>query len=204
MRITSKPLATAATGATMAGLVAAGALVGSGVGSADPVKLELGYSCEFPMIGAQPLKVAIEADAPKEAKVGSPTDPFDIKAVATVAKGATEGLNLVGAKTVEGKAFADTRVEAPQFPEPLDVAIPTTIEKTEVPAEGELQTNATGMAPGVKFTKAGKAKITLGGLKLRLTPQDANGQETQLGTFDAPCKLDEGQNTTLTEVEIKE
>jgi hypothetical protein len=33
---------------------------------------------------------------------------------------------------------------------------------------------------------------------------DANGEETGLGTFDSPCKLEQGQNTTLAEFEIKQ
>lgn len=204
MKITSKPLVTALTGAATVGLVAAGVLVGAGIGSADPVKLSLKYSCEFPMIGAQPLKVDIEADVPTDVKVNTPTDPFDIKAVSTVSEGATQGLAVVGAKTIEGKALANASVEAPQFPEQLQVVLPTNLEKAKVPEKGEFPVKATGSAPGVNYTKPGKAKISVGDLKLRLTPRDANGQETSLGTFDSPCKLEQGQNTTLAEFEIKQ
>ncbi|WP_189212493.1 DUF6801 domain-containing protein [Actinokineospora sp. UTMC 2448] len=183
-----------------AGLVAAGIALGSGTSAADPVSLTLNYNCPFPLIGTQPIKVVINTDIPKTTKVGQQNPAFDIEAITTVPETATQGLTLVGAKTVEGSAVSSAEVAAPEATLPVNV--PITVEKTPIPASGAFDVRATGQTPPLTFSKAGPAKITVNGLKLTLTPRTADGSETGLGTFDSVCTLAPGQNNELATIEI--
>lgn len=197
----SKLVAAGIAAAGSAGLVAATLAVGAGISSAEPVSLTLNYTCPFPMIGKQPVKVVINADIPSTATVGEPTPEFKIDAVSTVNDKATQGLNMVGAKTIEGTALADSVLEAPEGN--LEVKVPTTIAKTPIPASGAFDVNASGNAPSLTFSQPGKAKITVGNILLTLTPKKADGSETGLKTFESACVQDTGQNNVLREIEIK-
>lgn len=188
------------TAMSAAGLVGATLAVGAGTGAAEPASLTLSYTCPFPLIGEQAMSVEINADVPSSAVVGEPTPEFTVESVATVPATATQGLSLVGAKTIEGSGLADASVAAPEAT--LDVQVPVDVEKTDVPASGAFDVAATGSAPSLTFTEAGQATITVGDLLLTLTPRTADGSETGLGTFDAPCTLDAGQDATLADFEI--
>ena len=183
-------------------LVAAGIALGSGTSAADPVSITLNYTCPFPLIGNQPIIVKISSDIPKTIKVGQATPAFDILAVNTIPEAATQGLNLVGAKTLEGKAVSTNTVSAPQFPNGLKVDVPIDVHKTDIPASGAFEIRATGKTPSLTFSQPGQGKIDVGGLKLTMTPKTADGAETGLGTFDSVCTQDPGQNTTLTTFDI--
>ena len=184
----------------VAGLVVAGLLTASGSGSADPVSLTLNYTCPFPLIGSQPIKVVITSDIPSTIGVGQATPPFDIKAVATVPATATQGLNLVGAAFIAGTAKSSATVAVPEGN--LDVEVPVDIQKTPVPADGTFDIVATGTTPSLTFTKPGKGTITVGALNMTLTPTKADGTPTGLGTFPSACTQDAGQNNVLTTFEI--
>ncbi|SDD70741.1 DUF6801 domain-containing protein [Actinokineospora iranica] len=199
-RKVSKKLMTAIAATGAAGLVATGLLLGSGTSSADPVSLTLNYTCPFPLIGDQPIKVVINSDMPASVGVGEQTGVFDIKAVSTVPETATQGLALVGAKSIEGKAVSGAKVDAPGISLPVNV--PVAIAKTEVPASGAFDVVATGQTPSLSFTQPGTAKITVSELSLNLTPRTADGAETGLGTFDSVCTLNPGQENTLHTFEI--
>ncbi|MCG8920505.1 hypothetical protein L6E12_32535, partial [Actinokineospora sp. PR83] len=127
--------------------------------------------------------------------IGEPTGEIKINAVTTVPETATQGLTLVGATTVEGSALAASTVAAPGITLPVNV--PITVPKTNVPASGAFEVPASGSAPSLSFTQAGEAKITVGDLKLTLTPKKADGTETGLGTFDSACTQVPGQNNLL-------
>ncbi|WP_197523091.1 DUF6801 domain-containing protein [Actinokineospora pegani] len=190
--------AIAATGA--AGLVAAGLVLGSGTSGAVPVSLSLTYTCPFPLIGNQQVAATINADLPESVAVGEETGPIAIQAVATVPETATQGLNLVGAKNIEGTGEAQAAVAAPGAA--VDVSVPVTVEKTAIPASGSFTVNASGQAPSITFPQPGTATIDVGDLGLTLTPTNASGGETGLGTFDSACVLDPGQDTTLHTLEV--
>lgn len=161
-----------------AGLVAATLAVSAGTSSADPIKKDVEYSCPFPMIGTQAVKVTITTDIPSSIGVGEPTGEFEIVSNANAGAQATEGLGLVGAKTIEGKAEMPVTVTLPDSE--LPVKVPNDIPKTDIPAEGDLVLeNITGKTPSLTFDKPGKGKITLGAMKLTMTPKDANGEETR-------------------------
>ncbi|SES36729.1 DUF6801 domain-containing protein [Actinokineospora terrae] len=191
----SRTLVAAVAGTGAVGLVAAGLLLGSGAGVAEPVSLTLNYTCPFPLIGNQAIKVVISSDIPASVGVGEPTGAFDITAITTVPDTATQGLTLVGAATVEGKAVSGASVAAPGVTVP--VSVPITVEKTPVPASGAFDVKATGQTPSLTFTQAGTARISVNELTLTLTPKKADGTLTGLGTFDSPCTLNPGQDNTL-------
>ncbi|ALG11883.1 hypothetical protein AOZ06_37930 [Kibdelosporangium phytohabitans] len=177
------------------GTVAGTVLLGAGSAAADPVSLTLTYKCPFPLIGVQPITVKIDADFPKSIPVNTPTPELDIKTINTVGATATQGLNLVQAKTLEGTALADAAVAAPEGT--LPVKVPVTLKKIDIPASGEFQIGADGKTPSLTFTKPGEVKITVGDLLLHLVPRKADGSLTGLGEFDSQCTQDAGQNNTL-------
>ncbi|MBM7772252.1 hypothetical protein JOD54_002456 [Actinokineospora baliensis] len=197
---TAKYATRLAVATTAAGLVATGLLVGAGSGAATPVSLTLDYTCPFPLIGNQAIKVVISTDIPDTIGVGQPTGAFDITAITTVPDTATQGLTLVGAATVEGTAVSAATVTAPGVTLPVNV--PIAVEKTPVPASGAFDVKATGQTPSLTFSQAGPATIAVNGLTLTLTPKKADGSATGLGTFDSPCTLNPGQNNTLHTFEI--
>ena len=193
--------AAAAVGAV--GLVATALVVGAQASAADPISLTLNYHCTFPLVGSQSLKVVINTDLPTTVNTGQPTGAFDIKAVSTINADTVSGLSLIGATTLEGTATASATVAAPSLN--LPVSVPITLDKTNIPASGEMNINAAGKTPSLTFTQAGQAKITVGDLNLKVTPRKADGSVTGItpdGTIDAPCTQDSGQNNTLATITI--
>ncbi|MGH3517234.1 MAG: DUF6801 domain-containing protein [Haloechinothrix sp.] len=199
----SKKLAAVIAASGSAGLIAATLAVSAGISSADPVSLTVNYTCPFPMIGDQAVSVEINSDMPASIPVGEATPPFDIHAISNAGQATTEGLNLVGAKTIEGDALADSTVTAPEAT--LDVQVPTDIPVQDVPPNGnDLIVEAFGETPSLTFSEPGTATITVGDLLLTLTPRKADGSETGLGTFESQCTQDEGQDNVLHTFEITE
>ncbi|AHH99686.1 hypothetical protein KALB_6326 [Kutzneria albida DSM 43870] len=188
----------AAVGA--AGLVTAGLVVGAGTSMAAPVTLTQNYTCPFPLIGNQTIKVVVTSDIPSSIPVGQATGVFNIKAVSTVPETATQGLNLVGATSIEGTAVSGDEVVAPEATLPVNV--PVNIAKTDIPASGAFDIVATGQTPSLTFSKAGSATINVKTLKLTMTPKKADGSPTGLGTFDSACTLNSGEPTQLTKFDI--
>ncbi|MDT8912960.1 hypothetical protein NYF13_18915 [Amycolatopsis sp. PS_44_ISF1] len=188
----------AAATAGAVGLAAVALVAAAPTSSADPVSLTLNYHCTYPLVGSQPLKVVINTDLPKTIATGQPTGAFDIKAISTINADTVSGLNLIGAKTIEGQAIAQAAVAAPGINLPVSVA--NTVAKTDIPASGDFTVNASGRTPSLTFDKPGEAKITVGDLELKVTPRKADGSVTGItpdGTIDAPCTQDPGQSNTL-------
>lgn len=71
-RRTKRWIAAAVSGAVVAGTAVTAILLGTGTSPADPASLTLDYSCPFPLIGTQQLKIVISADVPATATVGEP------------------------------------------------------------------------------------------------------------------------------------
>jgi hypothetical protein len=190
----------------IAGLVAGITAIvsGGGTAAATPVSLTLEYSCVFPLIGAQPMTVQINSDIPSEIQVGVPTGAFQIHSVATVNEGARAGLRTVGATTLEGTVKADAHLSVPTLELPLVVDL--TIPQAPIPATaGPFDVNANGPTPSLTFTQSqvGTGTITVNDLVLTITPKDANGNPTGLGTFDSQCTLAPGQSNVLHTFQIK-
>jgi hypothetical protein len=184
----------------LAAVAAAAALTGvalfTGAGSASAATLTLNYSCTFPLIGAQTIGVVITGTAPTSAVVGHPTAAFPLSTTVGVPATATEGLNLVGSKTISGTASASSTLNnSPAAP--LGITGPLTIPTTTVPASGTFNVVATGTAPSETLTQAGTASITVGNFTTTLTPRNSSGGTTALGTFTVTCTQVAGQNNTL-------
>lgn len=193
-------LRSAVAALAVAGLAAgtAAVMTGGSTAGAAPVHLTLDYSCVFPLIGAQPMTVEMNSEMPTSIPAGTPTGAFMIDAVATVNEGARAGLRTVGATTLEGTVKADAHLSVPTTELPLVVDLD--IPQVAIPATaGPFPTNAHGSTPSLTFTnaQAGTGVISVGDLVLTITPRDANGQPTGLGTFDSECTVVPGQNQVM-------
>lgn len=187
-----------AVGAAVAGTVLT---AGAGVGQAATASLTLVYSCPFPLIGTQDMSVRVDvANLPDSAVVGQPIPATNVTATATVPANATLGLALVGAKTVEGTAKAQTTVNNAGTAVPVTPNL--TVAKTAVPASGSFNTVATGSTPPLTLTRAGVTTISVGNFSTTLTPRKADGSTTGLGTFTVNCTLKPGQATKLYEFTV--
>ncbi|WP_406557284.1 DUF6801 domain-containing protein, partial [Streptomyces sp. YS-3] len=184
--------------------LAGGALLSYGAGDAAAVEARLSqtYECAFPLIGADPLKVAITAELPATVPVNTPTGAIRIDALSTVSARAAQGLGLVGAKSVEGVAAASATVNLPGG-EQLDVGVDAAVAKAEVPSPArDFEVRASGAAPSLSFRRPGSATIDVNALTLKLTARDAAGKVVRLppygDVFEAPCTLKPAdQNRTL-------
>lgn len=186
--------------------VAAGALVVGvmgfvGTGTSSAASLSLGYTCSFPLIGAQAVAARIEAAVPETLPVGQPTPRFDVKATITFPEDVVQGLNFLRATTVEGSVAAAVTVTTPKATVPVEVSLK--LEKTPIPSSGVFEVVVTGQFPSLSFSHPGKGLITVGDLATTLTPRTATGTETGLGTVQSPCKQEPGQNNTLAKFKIK-
>lgn len=191
--------------ARLAGVVAATttlALAGAATpASAAPVSLELNYTCNFPLLKPQPLKLRISTDIPSQIDVGKFTGSFRVDAVATVSAGATKGLRGLEAVTVEGSAAALVDVLNPTG-QTLVAKVPTTVAKTDLPVSGGFDTTAVGSTPSLVFQKPGQVKLTVRDLILTLSPKLADGTLTGLDTFETECFQDAGQSNTLATIQV--
>jgi len=191
--------------ATAAALVLTGLAVGAGVSAAasTPVDKTLTFTCPFPLIGNQVLSVRIRATMATPATVGGDLVTTDFSATATVPPTATQGLQLVGATTIEGTAKAGVTLN--EAGTPIDLTIPgLTIPSTPVPASGSFDTVASGPVPTATITKAGTTTVSVGGFSTTLTPKKADGSPTGLGTFTSDCTLDPGQDAQLVSFQVSD
>ena len=174
--------------------------VPAGVGNTPPLKQV--YTCPFPLIGNQNVTVDINTELPPEVDAGAFTPEINISAISNAGATATQGLRLVGAETIEGKAVATSLVKSPQGH--LAVAVPTNIPKQGIPAVGnDLIVNAAGTAPALQFDQPGTATLSVHDLVLTMTPRRADGTETGLGTFTSDCTPATGQTTVLHTFTVK-
>ncbi|MDT3399142.1 hypothetical protein RKE29_21255 [Streptomyces sp. B1866] len=179
-------------------------VVGTGTASADPVSLTLNYTCNFPQIGEEQIKIKISSDIPTWIPVNTSTPKFKISSVTTVNDETTAGLGLVGAKSLEGEAKASATVDVPQGKVPVKPKF--VIEKTAVPESGSFDVKADGSAPQLRFSKPGPGSIVVGDIDLVLTVRNGAGTVIDLdddgGTFTAPCKQNPGQKNALAKFTI--
>lgn len=171
-------------------------------GTPDPTPIApvtIGYACKYPLIGYQLLSVKITTNIPKSSRAGVETPAYTINAVATVPASTYAALGLVGVKSIEGTAKADSHVSAPGLT--LPVTVPITLTKKTVPATaGAFDLVATGSTPPLTFPKPGTAKVVVDTLRLNLTARRADNGVIPLpsagtdsdgiwSTFDVKCKL---------------
>lgn len=174
---------------------------GAGSSAADSAALTLQYTCSLPPFPDQAMTARLTWNAPNSVLVGQTTPVLPINATATMGAIVTQGLDLVGAATVEGRVDATGVVVAPEGH--IGVTVPLTVPRTDVPAAGPITVGATGMTPVFMFRQPGHATITVGsGLAVHLTPRGAIGGPTAIGQIDASCTLNPGQNNVLSSFEI--
>ena len=187
-----------------------------GAGSAQAATQNLQYSCNYPIIGAQPLQIAIDASIPASVTAGQATGAFAITATATAGGDTGAGIGLLGARSIEGSARATAALTAPGFSLPLGV--PITIPKASIPLgnKANLVLPATGSTPSIKLPQAGYGSVDLGALALNLTARKVDGtaitqlsaeqtaaaSDTDPATFDVACTLNSGQNARLANIAI--
>ncbi|GAA4054155.1 DUF6801 domain-containing protein [Actinomadura miaoliensis] len=191
-----------ATGLAAALGVGLGGVAGAGTASADPVTLDLKYECTYPLIGKRSLDLHVRTDIPKKIQAGTAIPKIQIFWDAGLGADTTEGLQAVDGVKIGGLATAKARVEAPDFPNGLDVNVRNQLKNTEIPGEGGFTIPGYGEATGPQFTAPGHGKVTLGDLALKVTVLKSDGGSSALGTFDAPCTLTPGQNNTVTEFDV--
>ncbi|MEU6994084.1 DUF6801 domain-containing protein [Streptomyces sp. NPDC046465] len=191
----------------MAGLVT----LTAGTAAAVPVQLDQKYTCKFPIINNDPIEIHVSSDMPTSMKVGETVPEYDITAVTKVSARAAQGLGVMGAVTLEGKATADVVVTLPGGDGTLPIKVVNTVAKTNIPNPAAAFTvNATGKSPGSLLTwaKPGTAKFDVKGLKLHnMIARDSSGAAVQLppfgDEFETACTLDAGQGTLLHTMEIQ-
>ncbi|WP_212909561.1 DUF6801 domain-containing protein [Streptomyces sp. TS71-3] len=177
-------------------------VLGAGTAVSVPVSLDLNYTCTYPVINDHPLGVKINTNLSKTHIVGRPTPGYPINAVGTVDGGTTQALGLVSVKTVEGTADARIHVDAPGSGSNQTVSL--NVARTPVPASGPFDIRTSGIAPSVTFTRPGNGRIMVDDLTLHLIGRNANGDQVNQGSLNAPCRLDPGQNNQLLSFAIKE
>ncbi|MGY0492112.1 DUF6801 domain-containing protein [Streptomyces sp. WG-D5] len=167
----------------------------SGSAAAAPDATSLRYTCPFPVIGDEPMTASVVWDAAHTHVVGRATPRQPIRTSATVGSRVVGSLRFVGAATVEGTARVHAVVEAPEGD--LPVTVPLTVARTPVADSGTLTVPASGTLPSFVFRRPGPAKIVVGAIDLRLTPRNADGDETLAGKIDTSCALNSGQSGFL-------
>ncbi|MBA8924926.1 hypothetical protein BC739_002125 [Kutzneria viridogrisea] len=193
--------------ATGAAVLAVTALLGAGIASADvPVDKTLTWKGDFPVIGTlSPISTQMLASLPSPVTVGQPGGTVPVTLNVDAPADATNGLELVGAASVEGTVKA-TVVVTDSAGTTVNVPILLTIPKTATPASGEhLKFTATGNASFPSPQHAGTATVVLDGASASTTlePKDSSGNDTALGTFTVNLSLDPaGQDTSLGTVQI--
>jgi hypothetical protein len=174
-----------------AGVVAG--LLGAGIASADVgVDQFLNWNGNFPIIGTlDPITTETVASIPSPVTVGQASASFAVSVKIDAPPLATTGLETVGAASTSGTA--DVTVQS------TDSAGLTTTENvhliipaTPTPASGsDFVVTATGTATIPAIATAGNVTLTvLSPASTTLTPVDASGNPTALGTFTVTLNQD--------------
>ncbi len=199
----------------LVGLTAIAALGASATSAQANFQKTLTYNCTYPYVGAQPLKVAINADLPATTPAGALTPPIKVTAVATALGDTASALDIVGAKTIEGMADAKVTIAAPSQNVPL--TLPITIPKQSAvgTVANGIVLNANGSAPAISLKNPGVATITVDALALNLIARKGTGEATVFKsnvipadtdgnpeTFDVPCALRPNQSTVIAKITV--
>lgn len=200
----SRPRWRTAAAASATAAVVFGCLAGPGASRAeaansDPTTLQ--YHCVYPLIGSQALTVRITTSLPDSIGVGASTGAVTVRTVDTVSAGTTPALHQIGSATLEGTADAAVELTLPDG-SPLPVTAPNTLARTGVPASGTFDIGTTGSITPLTFGRPGTVKATVGDLRLNVTPRDAQGRTTGLGSFEADCTQDPGQSGVVATIDV--
>ncbi|MBZ2187493.1 choice-of-anchor D domain-containing protein [Alcanivorax sp. JB21] len=193
-------------------LIAAAGGMGSSVAIANSVDvdLQLMYSCEYPLIGVQPLSADISSHMPLTIPVNEPTGAFDLNIVATAMGNTWTGLNIVSATTIEGMAYADSNLSGNNLN--LDLTVPMIIDQQPVPpSAGDFDLIAYGETPSLTFMENNEGEVIIAvedNLRMAMIARRADGSYVDFGgswhsdpdnpeAFIVSCAVDAGQDQEL-------
>lgn len=201
-RVSPPGVVSVAVIAVVSGFLAAGPAAAS-----DPsdvlVSKELTYTCEFPIIGPQPITATVSVDLPATAPVGTRIQPENLSIDFTLAENIVTAFRLIGAKTMEADAWAD--VDVAFGGRSLTFAVPNLhAEKQEIPASGTMTSSLTGPMPSFILSAPGTLDIAAGQeFVANVEALDENGEPTGLGNpIPVPCTQDAGQDPSLGSITI--
>lgn len=169
--------------------------------SAIDASLTLNYTCPFPLLGYQPVQVAIAAQIP-DALLAGHAAAIAFTADVTVPASSTSGLAFMNTSSISGSARASATLADGALILPL--SLPLQIPATAVPASGSFVVHAAGQSPTITLP-SGAVTIDVGSFVTALTPvQTLNGATlpTAVGTFQSRCTIDPGQSTTLATFQV--
>lgn len=193
---------TVGTIAALCGVLAAGPASASGTIGVQ-VSKELTYTCEFPLIGPQPVDATVSVDLPTSAAVGARIQPENLVIDFTLSENIVTAFRLIGAATVEADAFAD--VDVAFAGRALTLGVPNLhAAKQDVPDSGPLTSAFTGPMPSFIMEEPGTLDIAAGEeFVADVEALDENGQPTGLGNpIPVPCTKDPGQDAQLGSIAI--
>ena len=131
------------------GVTAAGLLVGSSMASASLRTFEIDLTCNYPLIGVQPLTINGEADIPDIFYTNEEFPIYEIDVVATL-KGLTwTGMNIVQGRTIQGISFLPIQIVVPNRID--DIIVETPILEQDIPLEdGDFTLNIFALSPDIE------------------------------------------------------
>lgn len=199
------------------------AALGTGAAPAGAATKTLNYQCEWPLVGALPLKAEIDVTLPTTTGgSGVPALPVAMRLTSGSAEEGTstwDGLRIIKAASLESeREFPDgptLTVSGAGLASPLVSNLSLTIEKYVVPAtEQAIVLDATTTIPAVGSAGTGTLSYRLTDFKLPLRLYKADGSVVRLPSSDTdtdedkppfapvPCTLDAGQDPTIATVEV--
>ncbi|WP_143219103.1 fibronectin type III domain-containing protein [Actinokineospora bangkokensis] len=158
------------------------------------------YTCVFPVVGAQPVSVAVSADIPVSVPVGSPQDGFAVATAITVPAAVTEALLAAGGSQVSGAAEVSTAVTTAAGPR--TVVVHSVVAGSPVPPSGEMVVSATGAFPEPLVAVEGAAQLALGPVELALDPSSAPGWSVDGAAVRVACAPDAPAPAVLGSTEV--
>lgn len=185
----------------MTGVLAAGS--GAAAPAFDEVEKELTYTCNFPLIGNQPVTATVRVGFPDAAAVGERIQPQDLAIDFTLQEEIVTAFRLIGAATLEADAAAD--VDVAFVGKELTIGVPNLkAPKQDVPASGPLTSTFSGPMPSFIMHEPGELAIAAGPeFHAEVTALDANGNDTALGNpINVGCTQNAGQDPHLVTIPI--
>ncbi len=165
-------------------LAGASALLASGAAAttAQAATKTLTYSCVYPFVGAQPLKVVIDHNIPTSYTPGVLLPAFQIDAVATANPATLGAVDIIGATSIEGVTNAVSTITMPGVT-PLVLTVPITIPNQPAVAaadgSGNLILNASGKTPRITVKNPGTTTISVDSIALLLKAKLPDGTYAQ-------------------------
>ncbi|POM25843.1 Exoglucanase B precursor [Actinomadura rubteroloni] len=174
----------------------------------------LTFSCKFPIIKPQALKIDASLPYPEDIHANTLTPEMKVTSDAEVNAYTVNAMQTVidpPAASLEGYAIATANLWAPEIQNgqtPLAAKLKLPITKTAVPESGTLPLKGLlGTAPPLVFSKAGEGKMGVQRLDLYVILRDKDGNphpDLNAGgkPFQVPCTLDgpaapTGQNNII-------